>query len=380
MAKGVRVFVFDQDKTNVLGAFTFRNNKEYGSLAVSPVSTDLIYIEMQAMPFVLDPGKLEIGLIAVDGKTNSSSLKKDEFFGESEYCNVDVNCYSDSTIQRQKHSVVRIVYLGEERCTGTLINNTLQNGHPYVLTAQHCLPFDFFANTAVYTFEYESPICGGTDGSTQFSISGAQIVSTTPGKLDFTLLELSEAIPFYYHPYFSGWDRTNTAPESSYTIHHPLGDVKKITIETHEALTGDFGESYDANTFWVIPNWEVGSTQKGSSGAGLINQSNRLTGVLTGGEATCDFPVFDFFEKMYHCWDDYPDPANQLESWLDPINSGAETLDGYDPYDFFWKTGDTLINFHDTASTGVVFIESFGYLSGNNVDSVKRFAEHFPSG
>jgi lysyl endopeptidase len=379
LEKGARLFIYDATRNEVLGAYTHQNNKESGSFAVSAIHADLVYLELQVMPFLKDPGELEIGYVAVDyRKRKSTEAIHDTFYKMSGACNVDINCIKDSKIQEVKYSVIRIVYDGVERCTGTLVNTTRRDGYPLVLTAGHCIDNRRRANTALFYFDYESPVCNGPDGSTAFSISGSSLLATTDNKLDFSLLELSETVPFYYHPYFAGWDNRNIAPATSYTIHHPQGDVKKISRDENPAVTGDYGEGYNADTHWRILEWDSGTTEKGSSGCPLFNPDNRLTGTLTGGSAMCGYPYDDFFQKFHHCWADYPLAANQLKFWLDPMQTGEDFVDGYDPYGDFWKTGDTLTNIPDgyipdLYSDGL----DWGYISGNSSDSVRLFAEKF---
>lgn len=379
LEKGVRVFLFNSTQDEILGAYTHKNNKEPGIFAVSAIHSDLVYIELQLSDFVSGPGELEIGYVAVDyhGRKNTHAVQ-DTFFRMSGDCNVDINCITDPDIQEVKYSVIRIVYDGIERCTGTLLNTTRLDGYPLVLTAGHCIDNQNRANTALFYFDYESPVCSGPDGSTAFSISGSNLLATTGHELDFSLLELSETVPFYYHPYFAGWDNRNEAPVGSYTIHHPQGDVKKISFDDDPAETANYGEGYDTDTHWKILTWESGTTERGSSGCPLFNTSNRVVGILTGGFAMCGYSVDDFFQKFHHCWADYPLSANQLKFWLDPMHAGASFIDGYDPYGDFWITGDTLTNIPED------FIPAlypghfdWGYLSGHNSDSVRMYAEQF---
>jgi hypothetical protein len=252
------------------------------------------------------------------------------------------------------------------------------DGYPFVLTAGHCIDNQRRANTALFYFDYESPVCVGPDGSTAFSISGSNLLATTDNKLDFSLLELSEKIPFYYHPYFAGWDNRNEAPVSSYTIHHPQGDVKKISVDNDMAVTANYGEGYDANTHWKILEWDSGTTEKGSSGCPLFNVNNRIVGTLTGGSAMCGYSFDDYFQKIHNCWADYPLPSNQLQFWLDPMQDNRSFTDGYDPYRGFWASGDTLTNIPEGYITRLYSYNLiWGYNSGHNSDSVRLFAEKF---
>ena len=62
---------------------------------------------------------------------------------------------------------------------------------------------------------------------------------------------------------FSGWDRNGSPSIGTPTvIHHPSGDVKKISIDNESA-------SDDDEFNWFVDDWDVGTTEGGSSGAPL---------------------------------------------------------------------------------------------------------------
>ncbi len=377
--KGVKIFVYDSTQSNVLGAYTHLNNKSYEMLAVEPIPADMIIVEMQVPHFISNPGLLTIGKVGV-GFLNETqkSRKKDQWYGLSGWCNPDISCYDDTIYEIVKHAVVRVVYAGEERCTGTLLTNTGTKTKAYVLTAQHCIGNDWIAKTSIYYFDYESPYCDGPDGRNHKSVSGATLKATTNKKIDFSLVELSEDIPFYYMPFYAGWDASGASTDSAFCIHHPWGDVKKIAIDNNQLSTGNFGEGYDYNTHWLVESWEEGTTEKGSSGAPLFDKHGRVIGDLSGGDAMCGSSFNDFFQKFSHSWNDYPDSANQLRYWLDPMKSGVKTIDGSDPYKAFWKTGDTLSNIGKYENMELTNANlSWGYISGHNADSVSFFAEKY---
>lgn len=376
--KGVKIFLYDPGQQHKLGAFTDLNNKPRLMLATAHIPGETLILEMQVPRYANDAGSLRVAQVGCDfSDFHTGKPFKDGWYGLSAECNADINCFDDPSYRLVKNAVVRIVYHGGERCSGTLVNNTKQDGKNYVLTAEHCISKELDANTAVFYFDYESPYCDGPDGSSGKSISGATIRSTGD-MLDFTLLELLEPVPVTYRPYYSGWDRSGNSPLSGYSIHHPLGDVKKISMESHAISVGNFGTLYNDFTHWLVRHWETGTTEAGSSGAGLFNENNRLVGSLTGGEANCENPVNDYYQMISHAWEDFSPQDRQLRHWLDPLDHQSSVLDGYDPYEDFWKSGDTLSNILPGEMTGSESANlTWGSLSGHNSDNLDKFAEKF---
>jgi len=107
------------------------------------------------------------------------------------------------------------------------------------------------------------------------------------------------------------------APTASTSIHHPDGDIKKISFDVNAAGQATYGGA----SCWRIFNWEDGTTEPGSSGSGLWDQNKRLIGQLYGGQATCSNNVNDYYGRF-----DLSYPL--LQTWL---GSCGNTLNGYDP-------------------------------------------------
>ncbi len=378
VSRGVRVFLYDPEQQHVLGSFSDLNNHPGKLLATGAIPGELLVLEVQVPAWVTDPGSIRVSGIGC-GFSEEDMLKRttDEWYGASGTCNSDIACGDLPAYQTVKNAVVRIVYLGDERCTGTLINNALNDGKNYVLTAGHCIQSESDANSALFYFGYESPWCGGPDGPSDLSVSGATL-RAHGNNLDFALLELIEPPPFQYHPYYAGWDRSVVPPSSAYTIHHPLGDVKKISRADEPLTVATFSGLFAAETHWKVSRWALGTTEAGSSGAGLFDATDRLRGSLTGGEASCVNSVNDYFQMFSHGWCDDADPDKQLAYWLDPKNSGVMSLESYDPYAWFWASGDTLSNLETGEPLGEVSTGlAWGSWSGHNSAEYTEFAERF---
>ncbi len=173
---GVKIFLYDSLQQNTLGAFTDLNNKPIRMLATGFIPGNLLILELQMPSYIKKDIMITIAGIGCDfAEKSGPGQLKDGWFGLSGDCNEDINCNTDQSVQVVKNAVVRIVFLGDERCTGTLLNNTRRDGRNYILTAGHCINTESEANTALFYFSYESPYCSGPDGSNSRSVSGATI-------------------------------------------------------------------------------------------------------------------------------------------------------------------------------------------------------------
>ncbi len=332
---GAKLFLYDPDHSHVLGAFTSENNKPWGALAVAPLPGDEIiveYFEPYDAPF---RGSVSIGTV---GHAYRDVLgTQDDRFGMSQPCNKDINCPEGADWQVEKHAICRIIFSkmngNSYLCTGSLINTTRFDETPFFLTANHCLPTYYEAQTSVFYFNYESPTCNGPDGDVSQTLSGSAIQATTTN-LDFSLVKMSDTIPHAYKPYFAGWNASPDAAEKVVCIHHPMGDVKKIALYNKSPVTGDFVYEwdYDDSTHWYIDNWTLGITEGGSSGSPLFDQNHLIVGDLTGGSVVANCTSADaFFEKFSHSFADYSRKTEQLRYWLDPDTTGIISLQGYGP-------------------------------------------------
>ena len=379
LAPGERVFIYDPAGRHILGAFTDDNNKPWRSLAVQPLPGSTLVLEYHVPGGKSPRGELALTKVSV-GYLDifHQQQDKDGFFGSSGPCNTDINCSEGDNWQEDKRAVVRIFLNNNELCTGVLMNTTVNDATPYILSAGHGIEDDDDAINSVFVFGYESPYCHGPDGSVNKSISGAELIAH--GKnLDFTLVKMSRIPPFTYYPYYAGWDVSdNTPTPPTVTIHHPQGDVKKISVDNDEPVTASY-DVYDDNTFWKILQWDVGTTEPGSSGAPLFDAHHRVVGTLSGGDAHCGNSINDYFQKLSAQWDDYADTVQQLKHWLDPKDFGFKLWNGFDPYTGAKKSCDTLTNIKEGET---LILDPYGgpdagYWTGHNTDRTTLYAEQF---
>jgi hypothetical protein len=380
LPENARLFLISSKTGEVKGAYTAANNSESQIFAVEPVEGDELTVQYEEPLNVSFPGSLRITKVSHDfvGIVSDPRIPR----GVSGTCNVNVNCDVVNGTENIRDAVCRIIIEGSELCTGTLINNTAMDGTPYLLTAYHCISSEKKAQATVFLFNFESPYCSSIIGDVSRSLSGSTLKSAL-NVLDFSLVKLNTIPPYNYRPFLAGWNRKNTAPLSSMSIHHPQGDIKKVATDKDPATTASFNSvgSYLTNGFWQISRWDRGTTEVGSSGGPLFDQNQFLIGTLTGGAATCSLPTNDYFEKFALSWDQRKDSmSRQLKFWLDPLNTGTEKLSGMSLY-----SGKLLCkpvtNFKDNDTHAAIQISSGltkkGYWSGTNLVGFTDFAEQF---
>lgn len=242
-------------------------------------------------------------------------------------CLVDAACPQGDDWRTEIRSVVMFTREDGEGCTGVLLNNTAQDGTPYIFAAHHCRG-SFNPNNWVFYFNFQKPTCNGGTATPTQAIYGAQLVASDYSG-DFDLLRLQETPPASYQPYYAGWDRTAAAPESGVILGHPLAGPMKITTWSNATTTSFPG--------YGKPVWEVnilqGGIAGGSSGSPMFNAGKRVIGVAQDGDVGCSAGIRHAAgTKLSANWEGQQ-PSRRLKDWLDPAGTGALFLDGMDPAD-----------------------------------------------
>ncbi len=333
-----KLFLYNKDKSRVLGAYTARNNSDNYCFSNEKIPGDEITLELLVPNDKKDAVLLHITELNYFYRPDENSMIK-----SSGSCEVNINCIPEgNNWQDEKKGVCLIdIKNGSNwfNCTGSLVNNTSQNCTPYVLLADHCHYYSGSYSTTtdyaywVFNFHYESSTCPGTTASGKFTKTGCTLKAhDTYGSngtgSDFCLVQINSAILNTHSVYYNGWDRNNTPSANGVSIHHPAADIMKISTYT-TALT-----SYNAGgtgTHWRVV-WAAttnghGVTEQGSSGSPIFNNTGKIVGTLTGGQSYCSTPTQpDWYGKFYYHWDkNGSTAAKRLKDWLDPTNNATIT-------------------------------------------------------
>ena len=346
--EGGKLYLYSDDREDLLGAYTSIQNQESGMLGTWLVYDDKVWLEYYEPANVTNQGRLNIAK-AIHGYRNAASKNNLKGLNDSGDCNLDVNCsIGDDWEDLKNHNKksVALIIMGGSVCSGALINNTENDGTPYFLTANHCYGGD--EATWAFRFGWISPtnVCATTansqNGPTNMTISGSTLKSRSSSS-DFALVQINSSIPSSWDRVFAGWDRSDNTPEFQIGIHHPSGDVMKVCRDDNPALS----TFYNGASVWEINDatggWEIGVTEGGSSGSPLFDQNGKIIGQLYAGTAACSGTVdnngWDVYGRLGVSWSGNGSSTNRLSDWLDPNGSNPAYIESYPPFQTFTIDG-----------------------------------------
>lgn len=372
LPKGAKLYLHGAEGI-VKGAYTEQNNSTSGVFSTAHVKGEVITIELN-LPKGIHRNEVRLHISQgqygfkdiFGGNKPTQTYNKYNPIGEPFYdvygtgleklsCCPNIVAYPE--YKAQARSVLLMVMEGRTMGTGVLINNTKNDGTAYVLTAAHNInrvynlkfesPTDEWqqvqaiCHTIVFFFGFESP---STDqnirGSLELSLSGAELVAYNTDA-DMALLKITGLpkgqdgiayIPNYYNAYFSGWNISLEPRGAFFGIHHALASTKRYSLTADKELTlKDYHVARQEweQKHWDIKRWEIGTTEAGASGSPLFDSRGLIIGGLSGGRSSCSSPNGDSYFAIAKTWDN-GEQTRSLKPWLDPINSGFTTLQGYD--------------------------------------------------
>lgn len=388
MPEASSLYFYPPDKAGIYGAYTSLNHLEGEGFVTGFLKGEEIIIEYNEPPSLVK-GREEPQFRVTDVAYNDIDFNTNEF-GDDCHNNVNCNPWSGGWCNEIR-SAIKLEMIVEDvdgeingipgqlflaSCSGGLVNNEREDFDPLILTASHCINMENQSDPdfpkvmperwLVY-YNWNSPVCVSTMGNDRMTTRGVDILEMTESILcndpDMALIRIFDpmsitfGVPstiWNYNVFFAGWNRNDreTFPSDNVVgIHHPAGDVKKISSGE---ITGEPGEC-----FRVSPT--DGSWENGSSGSPLFAEDHRLIGVLSSGrswpEPNCDTRVK--FSQLREAW-------NELD--LDAHLGSSMTLNGIDPigacqddltlFGFFWPGNDWNAQNQITIQAGNTIVAS----------------------
>ncbi len=322
MPAGGRLLIYPADGSAEAIAFTSADNKVHGELWTPVVETETLVVEV-AVPFkAVD--RLDLLLTSV----NTGYRKFGDLIPEkSGTCNIDVVCPEGDGWREDIQTVAVISTGGSTFCTGFMINNTANDETPFFMTAYHCGIHSSQAPSLVTYWNFNSPVCGQQSGGSLSQFLTGSVLQVENSTSDYSLVLLDAQPDPSWNVAYAGWDNSGVDPTSAVAIHHPSTDEKSISFENDPVTTTSYlGDTSPGNsTHFRVADWDLGTTEGGSSGSPLFNQNHHVVGQLHGGYAACGNNDPDWYGKLSVSW-------SGLSTYLDPLGTGATTQDLFAPY------------------------------------------------
>jgi hypothetical protein len=366
MPEGGRLMFYAADMSYVLRPFTADDNEDHGELWTPIVTSDDAVVEVTVPTGAIPELDLEITFVNVGYQGFETLLSR-----TPGSCNIDVVCPQGDAWRADIRSVSVISTGGSLFCTGFMVNNTSHDATPYFMTANHCGINSGNAASLVVYWNYESPICGQLGGGSLSDYQTGSYYRAAYSTSDFTLVELDSDPDPSWDVAFAGWDRSGANATSAVAIHQPDADVKCISFENHATQTTSYmGTSPPGDGTHVrVVDWDLGTTEPGSSGSPLFDQNHHVIGQLHGGNAACGNDESDWYGRFSVSWTGGGTSSTRLSDWLDPGATGESSVDALDPNIFIVNsdgTGDypTIQAAIDAAGDGAIIELADGTFTG----------------
>jgi lysyl endopeptidase len=334
---GATLYLYNDEKTDLLGAYTSAQNRGDNFLGTWFVDGDNVWIEYFEPRSQRNNGRLQLSKV-VHGYRSIPQNIANRGLNNSDVCNLDVNCSVGSDYDDIKDVIkhsVGLFIMGGSMCSGALINNANNDNAPYFLTANHCN----LGNPATWAFRFNwispNPVCASSQTSQNSNwnqtTSGATKLASN-AKSDFMLLNIDSNLPTSWNLVWAGWTRSEVEiPEFTVGIHHPSGDIMKVCRDNRPPIRESFNFNGNESTaMWKVDSWDLGITEQGSSGSALFDQYGRIVGQLAGGTSMCvgasNNGGFDVYGRFDTSWNYGVTNDTRLSNWLDPNNTGLMNM------------------------------------------------------
>ena len=290
--------------------------------------------------------KLSINKIAHLSWSPFEARRLDEA-GSSGSCQIDLAC-NQVEWGNAASSVAKILFSDESiedspqiLCTGTLINDSDDKTQTaYFLTAEHCISTQEQASTLSTFWFFQKSNCGGPNPEAVQQVSGGAGLLAHGQVSDYSLLLLLRNPPA--DAVFAGWSLEPVSPFNTAItgIHHPGGDVKKISSGRVTGYTDNPPFVQPDNgvviklTDAITVRWSSGVTEGGSSGSPLFTDEQLIVGTLTGGLSSCSAPssndYYGRFDLAYPSLRAFLGAPGTSTSYLKNISTRSYTGTGDD--------------------------------------------------
>ncbi len=337
------LWLYDPSGEIIAGPYTAANGLKDEQLWTAVVNSETVIAEVRVPASEKD--QVQLQLAEVNHGYRGFAKAGTGSYQDSGACETDVICPAGVPYSSQARALARITISGTTLCSGQLINNVRADNTPYFLTAHHCGITSSNASSVVFYWNYQNTVCGGNGTEPGYDTQSGSVWVAGDTNTDFTLLKTAAAPSASFNLFLSGWNAGSSAPTSGGVVHHPYGDVTKISLYDTTPGKSDNAQLCEGSIsaagvclgttltikVWVV-NYSLGITEPGSSGSALYDQNKRIVGQLSGGSSACNGNVgngqSDIYARTNAAWTANSSASGQLKASLDPDNTGTTAIDG----------------------------------------------------
>lgn len=327
LSPAAKMILYDEDGRVTMGPITALQNNEAKVFISSIFPGNKLVIELSEndddKQSTFTVSRVTYGII----DTYENIFSNEPASGK---CEQNITCFLGAWHDEAK-SAVRLLISGNTLCSACLVNNTAQDGTPYVLTANHCVSGEpHIEHDISFVFFYRSKYCDSSIPVNNYETYNEGYVRAKYYKSDFALLEMKQK-PGGEKYFYAGWSRDTAQGSFAACLHFPEGDLMKYSESALPVIDTVYGTTHHAKTMYWIRWTGKGVTENGSSGGVIFNRNKQVIGELYDGPSYCGAKgndKADFFGGFYASWKGGGDSTNSLKFWLDPLHKNVSSING----------------------------------------------------
>lgn len=312
---GARLYVYNEGRSDFVGPLTSKNNRQDAETTLLPLKGRRIIIEYYEPFASRGAGTFEISHV-VQGYRDIPALAE-MIAACMEPAHVDG---AEKAMQDlAAASSLMIVDRGQRITTGVLLNNTLSDGTPLMLTSANALFGDPESWVFVFGLNYSDCSIQGNIECWDKALSGAKVLRVDPST-GMALLELVQKPKTEWGVFYAGWTKDPAPIDHFFSFQHALG--LPLSFSSF-AGSSDVIDWFGLDVM-KVDAWSRGSTFPGSIGSPLFNAGGEVVGAFIGGGANCANNESDYFGLIQTAWPSFAE-------FLNPAGMSKTSMEGFYP-------------------------------------------------